>query len=89
MKNKLIVGIIVFFIMLFGYCIVSDATITTQSKQINSGEEFSISIQSDISLASYSVKAESYSGLTFINSSGGTRSRRNNNFKCINDRRNN
>ena len=72
MKNKIRLGIIVFCIILFGYCIISNAAISTQSVEVNSEEQFSLSIESDVSLGAYSVKAESYSGLTFVTSSGGT-----------------
>lgn len=72
MKNKIGLGIIVFCIILFGYCIISNAAISTQSIEINSGEQFSLNVSSDVSLGAYSVKAESYSGLTFVTSSGGT-----------------
>ena len=72
MKNKIKVGIIVVLMIVFGYCIVSNAAISVDSKQVNSGEEFTISIKSDVSLASYSIKAETYSGLTFVTSTGGT-----------------
>lgn len=71
MRNKIKIGIIIFSIILFGYCIKSNASISTQSKEVNSGKQFSVSITSNIFLASYSVKAESYSGLTFVTSSGG------------------
>lgn len=72
MKNKIGLGIITFFIILFGFCVISNATISAQSKEVNSEEQFTLSITSDISLGAYSVKAESYSGLTFITSTGGT-----------------
>ena len=72
MKNKLKIGIAVFFIIIFGYYIKSNAAISAQSKQVNSGEQFSINVTSDISLSAYSVKAQSYNGLKFVGSSGGT-----------------
>ena len=72
MRNKITIGIIIFLIILFGYCITSNATISSQSKQVNSGEEFSITVSSDIPLGAYNVKVDSYSGLTFVTSSGGT-----------------
>ena len=71
MKNKLKIGIAVFYIIIFGYYIKSNAAISAQSKQVNSGEQFSINVTSDVSLASYSVKAQSYDGLEFVGSSGG------------------
>lgn len=71
MKNKLKIGIAVFFIIIFGYYIKSNAAISAQSKQVNSGEQFSINVTSDISLSAYSVKAQSYDGLKFVGSSGG------------------
>lgn len=72
MKNKLKIGIAVFFIIIFGYYIKSNAAISAQSKKVNSGEQFSINVTSDISLSAYSVKAQSYNGLEFVGSSGGT-----------------
>lgn len=72
MKNKLKIGIAVFFIIIFGYYIKSNAAISAQSKQVNSGEQFSINVTSDISLSAYSVKVQSYNGLEFVGSSGGT-----------------
>lgn len=72
MKNKLKIGIAVFYIIIFGYYIKSNAAISAQSKQVNSGEQFSINVTSDISLSAYSVKAQSYDGLEFVGSSGGT-----------------
>lgn len=72
MKNKIILSITIFFLIIFGYCIVSNATISTQSKQVNSGEQFTVSVTSNISLASYNIKVESYSGLTFVTSTGGS-----------------
>ena len=72
MRNKITIGIIIFLIILFGYCITSNAAISAQSKQVNSGEEFSITVTSDIPLGAYNVKIDSYSGLTFVTSSGGT-----------------
>ena len=72
MKNKIKIGIIIFFIIIFGFCIVSNAAISTQSKEVKSGEQFTISVTSNVSLVSYKVKVESYSGLTFVTSTGGT-----------------
>ena len=74
MKNKIKISMIIFFIMIFGYCIVSNAAISTspKSKEVQSGEQFTISVTSDVSLASYSVKVELQSGLTFVTSEGGT-----------------
>ena len=71
MKKKLIICSILFAIIIFGCYITSNATISSQSKQVNSGEQFSVTVTSNVSLSSYSVKAESYSGLTFVTSSGG------------------
>lgn len=71
MKNKVKISLFVFFIILFGYYIKSNAAILAQSKQVNSGEQFSVNVTSDVSLASYSVKAQSYDGLEFVGSSGG------------------
>lgn len=71
MKNKVKISLFVFFIILFGYYIKSNAAILAQSKQVNSGEQFSVNVTSDVSIASYSVKAQSYDGLEFVGSSGG------------------
>lgn len=72
MKNKVKISLFVFFIILFGYYIKSNAAILAQSKQVNSGEQFSVNVTSDTSLSAYSVKAQSYDGLEFVGSSGGT-----------------
>ena len=72
MRNKITIGIIIFLIILFGYCITSNAAISSQSKQVNSGEEFSITVTSDIPLGAYNVKVTKYDGLEFRGSSGGT-----------------
>lgn len=72
MKSKIKIGIIVFLTIILGYCVQSNAAISTQSKEVQSGEQFTISVTSNVSLASYSIKAESYAGLTFITSTGGT-----------------
>ena len=69
MKNKLLICSILFFVIVFGYYISSNATISSQSKQVNSGEQFSLTVTSNIALGSYSIKAENYSGLTFVTSS--------------------
>lgn len=71
MKNKVKISLFVFYIILFGYYIKSNAAILAQSKQVNSGEQFSVNVTSDVSIASYSVKAQSYDGLEFVGSSGG------------------
>ena len=72
MQTKIKICVIMFFVILFGYYIKSEASISAQSKQVNSGEQFSISITSDISLSAYSVKAVSFPGLDFVSSTGGT-----------------
>lgn len=72
MKNKVKISLFVFFIILFGYYIKSNAAILAQSKQVNSGEQFSVNVTSDTSLSAYSVKVQSYDGLEFVGSSGGT-----------------
>ena len=72
MKNKVKISLFVFFIILFGYYIKSNAAILAQSKQVNSGEQFSVNVTSDTSLSAYSVKVQSYDGLKFVGSSGGT-----------------
>lgn len=72
MKNKIILGVIIFFAILFGYCITSEAAIKASSQQVDSGKEFSITVTSDISLASAKVTVTNYSGLTFVTSSGGS-----------------
>ncbi len=72
MKTKLRIFILIFSIILFGYCIKSNATISTESKQVNSGEQFSVTVTSDVPLVSYKVQLTGYSGLQFVTSSGGT-----------------
>ena len=70
--NKKIFGLIVFFLLIFGYYITSDAAINVTSKQVNSGEQFSVSVTSDTPTISYTVSLTGYNGLTFVTSSGGT-----------------
>lgn len=72
MKSKLRIFILIFSIILFGYCIKVNATISTESKQVNSGEQFSVTVTSDVPLVSYKVQLTGYSGLQFVTSSGGT-----------------
>ena len=71
MKSKIKLGILMFIIILFGYCITSNAAISVQSKEVNSEEQFSISITSDVPLISYTTSVGDHSGLTFVGSSGG------------------
>ena len=72
MKSKLRIFILIFSIILFGYCIKSNAAISAESKQVNSGEQFSVTVTSDVPLVSYKVQLNGYSGLQFVTSSGGT-----------------
>ena len=71
MRKKIIIGSILFFILLFTHYITANAQIASQSTQVNSGEQFSITVISDISLSAYTIQA-SYPGLELVNSSGGT-----------------
>ena len=71
MRRKIIIGSILFFILVFTHYITVNAQIASQSAQVNSGEQFSITVTSDISLSAYTIQA-SYPGLELVNSSGGT-----------------
>ena len=71
MRKKIIIGSILFFILLFTQYITANAQIASQSTQVNSGEQFSITVTSDISLSAYTIQAN-YPGLELVNSSGGT-----------------
>lgn len=64
--------ILVFTFIIATYNVVSKAAISASSKTVNSEEEVSILVTSDIQLSAYTVKATAYNGLTFITSSGGS-----------------
>lgn len=70
--KKIIKIIITFLFLIATYNVVSKAAISATSKTVNSGENFSISVTSNVSVSAYTVKATDYSGLTFVTSSGGT-----------------
>lgn len=70
--KKIIKIIITFLFLIVTYNVVSKAAISATSKTVNSGENFSISVTSNVSVSAYTVKATGYSGLTFVTSSGGT-----------------
>ena len=53
------------------YSIKSNAAISASSKTVNSGENVSISITSNVAVVSYKVTMTNAGGLTFVNSSGG------------------
>lgn len=73
MKMKKVVKIIITFLFLIAtYNVVSKAAISATSKTVNSGENFSVSVTSNVSVSAYTVKVTGYSGLTFVTSSGGT-----------------
>ncbi len=70
--KKIIKIIITFLFLIATYNVVSKAAISATSKTVNSGENFSIAVTSNVSVSAYTVKATGYSGLTFVTSSGGT-----------------
>lgn len=70
--KKVIKIVITFLFLIATYNVVSKAAISATSKTVNSGETFSISVTSNISVSAYTVNATGYSGLTFVTSSGGT-----------------
>ena len=71
MKRKLKIVLTFIFLMLT-YNVVSNAAISATNKTVNSGESFSVSVTSNVSLSAYTVRTTSYNGLTFVTSSGGT-----------------
>lgn len=70
--KKVVKIIITFLFLIATYNVVSKAAISATSKAVNSGESFSVSVTSNVSVSAYTVKATGYSGLTFVTSSGGT-----------------
>ncbi len=70
--KKVLKVVLTFLFVIATYNVVSKAAISATSKTVNSGETFSISVTSNVSVSAYTVKATGYSGLTFVTSSGGT-----------------
>ena len=71
MKKTIKVCLMFVFIILT-YNVVSKASISATSKTVNSGENVSIVVTSNVQLSAYTVSATSYNGLTFLTSSGGS-----------------
>lgn len=63
---------LMFLFIVATYNVVSKAAISATSKTVNSGENVSILVTSNVQLSAYTVKATGYNGLTFVTSSGGS-----------------
>lgn len=72
MMKKAIKIFLMFVFIVATYNVVSKAAISATSKTVNSGENVSILVTSNIQLSAYTVKATGYNGLTFVTSSGGS-----------------
>jgi len=72
MLKKIVSILILLLIIGCVYSIESNAAIVASSKTVNSGEEVTVSVTSNVPLTSYSVSVANLGGLTFVNSSGGT-----------------
>ena len=70
-KIFLKISVIALFILLINTK-TSNAAISASSKTVNSGENVSILVTSDVPILSYKVTMSNNSGLTFVTSSGGT-----------------
>lgn len=70
--KKIIKIFLMFAFIVVTYNVVSNAAISATSKTINSGENVSILVTSNIQLSAYTVKVTGYNGLTFVTSSGGS-----------------
>lgn len=64
--------LLIFMLLIITYNVTSKAAISATNKTVNSGDTFSVSVTSNVSVSAYTVKATGYSGLSFVTSSGGT-----------------
>ena len=64
--------LLIFMFLIITYNVTSKAAISATNKTVNSGDTFSVSVTSNVSVSAYTVKATGYSGLSFVTSSGGT-----------------
>ena len=72
MKKYLLSMLLVAIIVLCMGCTISYGACSAQSKTVNSGEDFSITVTSSKGLEDYGLKLISYNGLTFKSCSGGS-----------------
>ena len=72
MKVKILRILLLTILIIALYNVTSNAAISATSSTVNSGENVSISISSNIPVLSYAVTVTNNGGLTLINSSGGT-----------------
>ena len=72
MKVKILKILLLTILIIALYNVTSNAAISATSSTVNSGENVSISIQSNIPVISYAVTVDNYGGLTLVSSSGGT-----------------
>lgn len=72
MNKKIIKILLIFAFILISYNVISNAGISSTSTTIQSGEQVSILVSSDIQLSAYTVKVTGHSGLEFVTSSGGS-----------------
>jgi len=72
MLKKIVRILILLLVIVCIYSIESNAAIVASSKTVNSGENVTVSVTSNVPLTSYSVSVTNLGGLTFVNSSGGT-----------------
>ena len=72
MLKKIVKILVLLLIVGCIYSIESNAAIVASSKTVNSGENVTVSVTSNVPLTSYSVSIGNLGGLTFVNSSGGT-----------------
>ena len=63
---------IMFMFIVATYNVVSKAAISAASKTVNSGENVSILVTSNVQVSAYTVRVTGYDGLTFVTSSGGS-----------------
>ena len=70
--KKTIKIFLMFLFIVATYNVVSKAAISATSKTVNSGENVSILVTSNVQLSAYTVKVTGYNGLTFVTSSGGS-----------------
>lgn len=70
--KKTIKIFLMFVFIVATYNVVSKAAISATSKTVNSGENVSILVTSNVQLSAYTVKVTGYNGLTFVTSSGGS-----------------
>lgn len=72
MKVKILRILLLTILIIALYNVTSNAAISATSSTVNSGENVSISISSNIPVLSYAVTVTNNGGLTLVNSSGGT-----------------